>query len=129
MRITLPIPPSANSYWRIFRNRILLSAEARKYKAVAALIGKRILHEPLDGNVAVFLHVYRARRIGDLDNFLKATLDACRGVLFEDDKQVTEIHAYRNDDPKRPRVDVVVENVARGNIPEPYECPACGYPK
>ena len=32
MHFVLPFPPSINSYYRVFNNRILLSAEGRKYK-------------------------------------------------------------------------------------------------
>jgi Holliday junction resolvase RusA-like endonuclease len=97
-----------NAYWRIFKNRILLSTEARQYKARAAGVALERGCKPALGFVAVSLWVYRARRIGDLDNFLKAALDSLRGVAFEDDSQVIEIHAYRHDDKNNPRVEVEV---------------------
>ncbi len=109
MKLTLPLPPSVNAYWRIFRNRILLSAEARAYKEN---LSRRVLtwgHRPLVGDVVVSLTVYRKRRSGDLDNFFKATFDALKGVGFNDDSQVVEIHARREDDPANPRVEVRVE--------------------
>jgi Holliday junction resolvase RusA-like endonuclease len=34
------------------------------------------------------VRVYRGRKQGDLDNFLKSALDACNGVLWADDWQV-----------------------------------------
>jgi crossover junction endodeoxyribonuclease RusA len=109
MKLTLPLPPSVNSYWRIFKNRILLSREARQYKLGALMRAKTDGHTPLTGDVVVNLCVYRKRRIGDLDNFFKATLDALKGVAFEDDSQVVEIHAHRMDDAANPRVEVRVE--------------------
>jgi Holliday junction resolvase RusA-like endonuclease len=63
---------------------------------------------PLVGPVAVFLDVYRPRRRGDLDNILKATLDALNGIAYRDDDQVTEIHAQRYEDKALPRVEVSV---------------------
>ena len=53
--------------------------------------------------------VYRARRAGDLDNSLKVLLDALNGIAFEDDSQVVEIHARREEDPANPRVEVQIE--------------------
>jgi Holliday junction resolvase RusA-like endonuclease len=34
------------------------------------------------------VRVYRSREQGDLDNFIKAALDSCNGVLWVDDSQV-----------------------------------------
>jgi len=63
---------------------------------------------PVTGPVAVFLDVYRPRRRGDLDNILKATIDALNGIAYRDDDQVTEIHAQRYEDKRAPRVEVSV---------------------
>lgn len=41
------------------------------------------------------------RRRRDCDNLSKAVLDACNGILWEDDKQITELHIrkVRSTDP------------------------------
>lgn len=52
---------------------------------------------PLGARYAVTVNVYRARADGDLDNFCKTVLDACNTVLWNDDRQVVELHAYRCD--------------------------------
>lgn len=52
---------------------------------------------PLDEPCAVVVEVRRARRAGDLDNFVKAILDACNGVLWTDDKLVASIQAHMID--------------------------------
>lgn len=109
MKITLPVPPSVNAYWRIFRNRILLSQEARSYKLRALMVAKTQGHVPLEGTVRVSLVVYRKRKAGDLDNYFKATFDALRGVAFHDDSQVVEIWARRGEDSLNPRVEICVE--------------------
>lgn len=109
MKLTLPYPPSANRYWRTFKGRMLVSREARAYKVAAALQAKAAgLSAPLEQAVAVVLRVYRPRRIGDLDNSIKVTLDSLRGVAFLDDKQVVRIEAERHDDKANPRVEVEV---------------------
>lgn len=110
MKLTLSYPPSANDYWRSVRGRVLVSREARAYRERARLeaLSQRI-GRPLEGPVFVSVAVYRPRRIGDLDNRLKVMLDALRGVAYEDDDQVVEIHAMRFEDKANPRVEVEVE--------------------
>jgi crossover junction endodeoxyribonuclease RusA len=113
MKFTLPLPPTANLYWRIFRGRAIQSADAKNYKRMVAFramnqdISSR--PKPIDGDVVVTMTVYGRWKQGDLDNFQKCLLDALRGIAFHDDKQVVEIHARREDDPTNPRVEIRVE--------------------
>ena len=58
----------------------------------------------MDGPVALNLTVFRPRKSGDLDNYLKIMLDALQGFLYDNDSQIVEIHAYRQDDKDNPRV-------------------------
>lgn len=107
LKHVLPWPPSANAYWRsiVIRGavRVLVSGEARKYKErVASLIPAN----PANGHLSVTMAFYRPRRIGDLDNSIKVTLDALKGILFHDDKQIVEIRATRHDDKDNPRVEI-----------------------
>ncbi len=111
MFLILPYPPSANRYWRTFRGHVTVSAEAKAYKLAVALIGKKSTLRPLDGFIGVALDVYRPRRSGDLDNRLKVTLDALRGIAFHDDSQVVEIRAVRHDDKGNPRVEIEIRSV------------------
>jgi crossover junction endodeoxyribonuclease RusA len=107
MTFTLPEPPSSNRYWRVFRGHAVTSAEARAYKKrVAVMLHAKV--RPPTGPVSVTVSWYRSRKSGDLDNRLKVTLDALKGIAFRDDKQVTVLHAYRFDDKKNPRVEVTV---------------------
>lgn len=117
--LVLPPPVSANVYWRtrVAGNRAMtyVSAEAKEFKAqakVAALAGG--LASPIAGRVRVDLAMYpgrpkdfakRQRQHGnawddsvrsiDLDNAIKVTLDALKGVAFDDDVWVREIVAKR----------------------------------
>jgi crossover junction endodeoxyribonuclease RusA len=114
MVLTLPEPPSANRYWRIYRGRAVVSAEAKAYKATVHDEARRAGYRPFgpDVRVKVSLYWYRAKRMGDLDNRIKVTLDALRGVLYADDKQVVVIHAERIERPREGRLFVMVERVA-----------------
>ena len=109
MTYTLPLPPSANRYWRMFRGRVITSSEAQNYRAAVAALLYQYHVEPLTGAVCVSISVYRQRKAGDLDNRIKIVLDALQGICYIDDKQVTELHAFMFDDRQHPRciVDVV----------------------
>jgi crossover junction endodeoxyribonuclease RusA len=110
--ITLPLPPTANLYWRVWRGRAVVSTEARAYKQAAALAAKaQGLRPIIDGEVAVVMRVFRPARRGDLDNRLKVLLDALRGVAYRDDSQVSALHATQAEDAKNPRVEVEVSRV------------------
>ncbi len=107
--LTLPEPPSANRWWRKFRNRMVLSPEARAYKEnVAQLAGHYHIEQ---GEIRVSIDWYRQRRSGDLDKRVGVALDALQGVLFANDSQIVELHTRRFDDPKKPRIVVTVEKV------------------
>jgi crossover junction endodeoxyribonuclease RusA len=114
VKLTLPVPPSANDYWKIWRGRAVVSAEARSYKQGVKLRAlTEGLRKPLSGPVVASVAVYRKQRRGDLDNFLKVLLDALKGIAFEDDSQVSEIHASRFEDPSNPRVVVTIEELPK----------------
>ena len=55
--------------------------------------------------------MFRPKRIGDLDNRLKASQDALKVICFADDKQIIEIHAFRFDDAKNPRIEIDIEQL------------------
>lgn len=106
IKLTLPLPPSANRYWRNFRGRAVVSKEAKEYKEIVGWLCQSVEHPRLDGPVSIQMDVYRARKSGDLDNFTKCLLDSLNGYVYQDDSQVVEIHARRFDDKANPRVEV-----------------------
>ena len=108
IRLTLPTPPSANRYWRTYRNRVTVSAEAKTYKTAVGWIARSVIDEPLQGDIAVTLRVYRKAKRGDLDNYSKVGLDSLNGIAYLDDSQIVELHAYRFDDKDNPRMEVEI---------------------
>lgn len=106
---TLPLPPSANRYWVVANNRIIVTPEASSYKQQVFLLLRE--YEPLRGDVAVNFTVFRPSRRGDLDNYTKVMFDAMNGVVWLDDSQVVEIHSFRADDRRNPRVEFLVYEV------------------
>lgn len=110
------MPPSANDYWRTraFMSQrtgkpmamTYVSEAAKEYKQeIIDLVGPA---EMIRSEIIFTVRVFRPKRIGDLDNRLKVLLDALQGVIFADDKQVVEIHAFRFEDKTNPRVEVEI---------------------
>jgi Holliday junction resolvase RusA-like endonuclease len=110
--IVLALPPSANVYWRYGPNGVHVSEEAQNYKAG---VKWKALHQgmqPMSGELALYVNVYRQQKRGDLDNYAKVLGDALNGVAYHDDSQVVELHMWRHDDRKSPRVEVEIRMVA-----------------
>ena len=68
------------------------------YFAIQAMQGR----EPLTGAIKLSADFYKPkpkditnRNYGDVDNFLKAVMDALTGICYVDDRQVTEVHARK----------------------------------
>lgn len=105
LTFTLPVPPSSNRWWRKWKNRMVLSDEARDYKAMVAKAYRRA---EIRGDIAVSLTWYRERRSGDLDKRLGVVLDSLQGIAYATDAQITHLTAKRIDDPRNARVVVTV---------------------
>ena len=93
-------PPSANRWWRKFRGRMVLSADAIAYKqhvSNAATVG-RVTKIAKPNDVEVSLFWYRGRKSGDLDKRIGILLDALQGCVYENDSQVRRIIAERRDE-------------------------------
>jgi crossover junction endodeoxyribonuclease RusA len=101
IEITLPWPPTVNTYWRNVNGRTIISAKGREYrKAVAdqVLIQRAAKH--IDYAVKVEIKAFRPdRRRRDLDNLLKALLDSMTyaGVM-QDDALIEDLRVYWADE-------------------------------
>lgn len=95
--LMLPWPPSVNTYWRNFRGRMLVSKEGREYRTavaeqVVAQAAPKFREKPLKLNICAYRPDKRRR---DLDNLLKAALDAmCSAGVFDDDSQVVDLRIF-----------------------------------
>lgn len=120
IRLVIPPPVSANSYWR---NRVVhapgrkpmsityLSAQAKAYKAVVKRMGQYC--EPFRGPVRVTARVFFPRRGADLGNAEKITSDSLQGIAFLDDKQIEEHHWYRGIDRDNPRIELEIVSLGK----------------
>lgn len=84
-----------------------LPPRSKQFKEELSAIALREMknEEPIKGLIKVTLKFSKrgtvgSRRYGDLDNHVKAVMDALNGVVWVDDAQVVEMHAFkRNGDP------------------------------
>lgn len=113
--IVLPYPPSANRMYRMMRGHMVLSDVARAYEEDVGWRAKQYMLdrsiEITDAPVALTIRVFAPSPRRDVDNCLKALLDGLEGVVFRNDRQVAELHVYREIDRTNPRVEVEVSRL------------------
>lgn len=103
------VPPSLNSAYKKYHNRVVLSQKAKDFK-------QRVLEsapeglEPMRGNLKLSIRFcFRTLRKRDLDNYLKVLIDSIKGIYFEDDDQIYEIQATKELGVKEERTEITVE--------------------
>ena len=102
--LVLPWPPSVNTYYRSLSKgplagRVLISEKGRAYRAeTSAIMQRRGLRLPA-GRLRVVIDAYPPdRRRRDLDNLLKAALDALvHGGAIEDDSLIDDLRIRRGE--------------------------------
>jgi crossover junction endodeoxyribonuclease RusA len=97
IEITLPFPPTINTYWRKWNNRMVISEKGRNYrKIVTDLVKIQQIASNTNMPLRVEIKAYRPdKRKRDLDNLLKATLDAlCHAGVYVDDSQIVDLRIY-----------------------------------
>lgn len=110
-RITLPWPPSVNTYWRHSRGRHYISEKGIKYRQAVIDI---ILHQDLDVTtsarlkISISAHVPDRRR-RDLDNLQKAVFDSLVHAEFMvDDEQIDDFRVRRMPMEKGGKLEIVI---------------------
>ena len=142
--LVLPVPPSANRYWRHFtpkgrkRGITVLSDEAKEYKSEVARIAFRFgVRAPLSGRVGVAYTLIpqrpkdwekRARkdpegwqdsiRCIDLDNSLKVLMDSLNGVVIVDDKWARKFIIERGEPEDVAKLVVTVFKIEKQQSPQ-----------
>ena len=109
MMVTLDIPVSLNRLYVRTKHGIAKSDAGKAYTKQSQWKMRAQGVEPVDGDCVVTIRVYRKAKRGDLDNYLKLLLDTLEGAAYHNDRQIVELHAFRFDDKKNPRVEVTVE--------------------
>lgn len=88
--------------------RIIKSEKARNYSEVFRQQCKP-LAKLMTGDLRVTLYIYYASRRPDLDETL--ILDLMQGLIYENDRQVKERHAYWGLDPEQPRAEIIIDKI------------------
>ncbi len=101
--LVLPWPPSVNHYWLLKRNGgRYISDAGRDFRNSVWAIARAKRCTTMNGRVAVSVRASPPdKRKRDLDNILKALLDALQYVgLINDDSNIDDLHIVR-EEPKR----------------------------
>lgn len=123
INIVLPWPPSVNQYWRHpskgpLAGRHLISEQGRAYRAkVTAQVWSEQQAHKLADRLAVSILCYPPdRRRRDLDNILKAALDALvfAGVML-DDSQIDRLAIERCAVQAPGRLEITIERLSDGS--------------
>lgn len=116
--LVLPWPPSVNAIWRSLavgngRARVVKSKGYREWRERAVEVVSGVWRvEPYLGPVSVTVRLYGpSRRRYDIDNKVKALLDALQGVILEDDDQVDRLLVQRGEHRKGGAVWLTVESM------------------
>jgi crossover junction endodeoxyribonuclease RusA len=113
--LTLPTPPSANTYYRRSGHIVHLSHKGRDYKTkVAQLVKQQTSHHFGSARLKVsVLYTPETLRREDLDNRLKSLNDAL-SILFDDDSQIDSLSIDRlPKDKTRAGVTVSIEEIQK----------------
>jgi len=101
--IKTPYPISTNRYYRVFRNITTLSKVGKMFKQIVKFTNCQ--YKPILNNISLDITIHPKLKknntayikIIDLDNSLKCILDSLIGLVYDDDKQVKELHVRYGD--------------------------------
>ena len=98
----IPGPPVPKARPRVGRNGAYTPKRTKEYeakvRALALVARQKAKQRVWTGPVAVEATFYietPPERRPDCDNYLKTLLDGCKGVIYEDDAQITDIVAKK----------------------------------
>ena len=128
MILSLPWPPSANTYWRHpsrgpLAGRHLISERGRAYRQAVCLQTRALIACGFGQSqrIGVVITAYPPdRRRRDLDNVCKASLDALTAAgLWADDSQIDDLRIVRGDIEPDGRLCVKAYEILPGREHEP----------
>lgn len=103
----LTLPLSTNQLYAHTGRRRFATDRAKANKEAIGWEARSQYHgKPLDVPLAVTVDLYWPdRRKHDVDN-IKVLLDACTGILWEDDNLIADLHIRKHYDKNNPRVEM-----------------------
>ena len=110
--LTEPVPLARP---RFARGRVYLPQKSRDYRKILQNSARSAMDnfKPLTGALFCHLNFYRkfkatSRNYGDLDNHVKAVLDALNGICYVDDAQIVEFSGTKHTDKVEPRIEIEI---------------------
>lgn len=98
IELYVPWPPTVNSYYSHTKRGVFISKKGRQYRdEVLSEIQQQTPNMQLDESIHLTVILYPPdRRRRDLDNYMKALLDACTEAgLWEDDSLIDQLYILR----------------------------------
>lgn len=114
IKIVLPFPPGTNNLFDTFidwKNRKQRRVPSKRYVLWRKEAEKVLLKTKkmiLRGQIGIRFKIYRPRRSGDWDGFVKAPQDFLQGWFYIDDNQIIDARVLRYDDAENPRVEIEI---------------------
>ena len=103
MKIDIQIDAVPQGRPRFYRGRTYDPPQSKQFKKdLATLVNSLDNSAFYTGELKLKIDIYRdkksvtSRRYGDIDNLVKAILDGLNGVLWQDDKQISDLHVTKN---------------------------------
>jgi crossover junction endodeoxyribonuclease RusA len=116
IKLTIPFPPSVNTYWGFKGSQRFLTSRAKVFKSAVAAEFMRDGHQGFgDARLAVTIKLYPPdRRVRDIDNVVKSTLDAlCQAGVFTDDGQIDALFVTREELIKWGAAEIFIQSLAK----------------
>lgn len=102
-------PVSINARYTISRGRNILTRDYRDAKeALQWEIASQWSGDPLTEEVTLNVFQYLPNANQDIDAYLKILFDAMTGIVYKDDKQITELSTLKFHDKQHPRIVIQV---------------------
>lgn len=108
--MVLPLSPTVNSCYGAHGNRRYIKPAGVAFRAEVLNVVNGSRMPKLTGRLCVVMRVFpRDKRKQDIDNRVKATLDALQAAgLFENDEQIDDLHVTRGGIVKGGRIELMI---------------------